>query len=184
MEIQMIENQIAGLKESLTALNQNKDDFVKAQGVQQEERKIRVEIVGKKESLTEKKVELSQLKITKAEAVQETSRGLAEKMGEVLPRGTAVLEIEDGKVFIGWGNTPYNGLSGGEKVIFDGALAHALDASILCYEAAEVDLENLDELIKRLSQSDKQILLSTWVRPTTIPDGWTVVELDGPNPKI
>ena len=71
--------------------------------------------------------------------------GLSKRMAEILPVGRPDIQItEDGGVYIGWvrpdgKKVAYAGLSGGEKALFDPALAYALKANVLLQESAELD---------------------------------------------
>jgi hypothetical protein len=103
-------------------------------------------------------------------------------MDAVLPRGRSILRIEDdGALFIGWQDqkkpVPYSGLSGGEKVAFDQALARALGATVLIVEAAEMDPARLSEALDRYGKTGLQVIVSSCHEPTTYPSGWKAVRL-------
>ena len=187
MDIQVIENQIDGIEAALAAENKNRDKFIDAKGVQAQEETLRIEVVTKKSQLEGRKQDLSDLKSQKSAAVSESCKSICDSMTEVLPHGTPFFKIDDGNVSIGWNkmvtgskvfeDTPYSGLSGGEKVAFDGALGHALDADMLLYEAAEADGDNLLSLLEKLTDAPTQSIVSTCHGPETDPAGWDVVRL-------
>jgi len=177
MDIETIRDQIAGFEAKRKQLEQAEKLFLRAQGMKIEEEKIRDGLAGKEKALQDKRDAIRELRIQKAVAVGASIQALSVKMGEVLPYGKAIFEIEDGKVSILWDNKPYNALSGGEKVIFDGALTHALEADVLIYEAAEVDESNLSALLHQLAKADTQVIVNTWSVPTSIPEEFQVVSL-------
>jgi len=78
---------------------------------------------------------------------------------------------------------PYNGLSGGEKVFFDGALASALlkdgGQKILVLEGGELDDSNLVATLEKiiLAHPDAQVIVNTWYNPHEVPEGWKVIQL-------
>ena len=131
MDTQLIQDQLTGLTEKLDQLREDEKIFIKAQGLETAEAKLRGEVWEKKKDLEQKTADLKALKILKAEAVNESCRAMSDKVGEALPYGAALFEISDSKVFIGWDNAPYDSLYGSEKRIFDGALAGSLGADIL-----------------------------------------------------
>lgn len=187
MDTETIKNQIGGLEERLKVLDADEKIFIRAQGMQIEETKYVNEKVDKEQELETVLEEIKDLAAKKAAAMESTCRALSERMGEVLPFGTAMFEITDGKVEIGWGTTPYRGLSGSEKSTFDGSLGYALGADTIFYEAAESSYESIQALLDRTAESSKQILILTWAGPEApgghvnyrVPDEFDVVELGG-----
>lgn len=180
MDTQLIQNQIDGLTEKGKNLRKQEALFLRAQGLEEQAEKIRVEMGDKDEELQALKEELAELKAKKSELVITTAADLADKMGDVLPRGKAIFYIDEGAVFLGWAQessasiTPYNGLSGGEKAEFDAALAYALGANILVVEAGEMDGPNLQAMVEKLNGLDVQVLVNSWHAPETLPDGWNI----------
>lgn len=167
MDIETLRNQILGSETALDTARQNERIFLKAQGLSIAEEKTRGEVLAKEESLKEKKAKLKKLRLQKAEAMRPTLKGFSDKMGEVLPGNeAAIFEVTDGKVFIGWGDAPYEALSGGQQAAFNGALAHVFDSDVLVYEAAESDYANLEALLSSLSETPKQVIVCTWVDPS------------------
>ena len=183
-ETKLHEDRITGLQSKIKTLRADKEAFIKAQGIQQEAESLRGEAEKKREEITVLKATNAEL-ITKKNA--EVSKGLSSmiaKMKEVLPAGEPVLEVsEDGSVFIGWTRpvgspVAYSGLSGGEKTLFDAALATALKANILVVELAEVDDMNCTKALDHFNKLEGiQILASSCHRPETLPKDWAVVEL-------
>lgn len=191
MDTKLIQDQITGLVEKLDQLREDEKVFIKAQGIETAEAKLRGEVWKKKKDLEQKTADLKALRIVKAEAVNESCRAMSDKVGRALPHGTALFQISDNKVFIGWDNAPYDSLYGSQKRIFDGALAGSLGADILIYEFAELDVERMDATLKSLSEIDEQVICCAWVPPTggrgdvnyDVPDSWTIVNLEGERQK-
>jgi len=187
MDTKLIQDQITGLTEKLKQLRDDEELFIKAQGLETQEVKLRREVAKKEKDLEQKKADLKTLNILKAQAVNNSCRAMSDKVGKALPYGTASFEISDGKVFIGWDNAPYDSLYGSQKRIFDGALAGSLGADILIYEFAELDEARMDATLKSLSDLDAQVVCCAWVPPVDeygdinyeVPDNWTVVSLSG-----
>jgi len=182
MDIQLMQDKLKGLETKGKNLRAKEALFLKAQGLDEQIEKNRVEITPLEDDVSAMKDELAELKGQKAEAVASTAAALTKKMNEVLPEGVAVFTI-NGKVFFGWeidGQIkPYNGLSGGERIVFDGALSHALQADVLIYEAAETDEDRLAGLLEQLSNIDgPQVIVNTCHSSSgAIPEGFTVTEL-------
>ena len=185
---------IKTMKEMITGLEQKKKNlvadekvFLKLSGINEEIEKANQDKAGYEDELSEAKERRDDAKKRKADAVSGTTTKIAGKMNAVLPMGSAVFsyaEDDDGKrdLKIGWMvggvTTPYNGLSGGEKQIFDAALANVLDANIIVVEAAELDGDNLIKTLDELSKLDKQVIINT-CHPITgeIPEPFKVIEV-------
>ena len=177
MEINVLKDHVKGLEASQTQLRKDKDLFVESQGLAKQEAHAQGEIEELDKELEETKDKITPLRVQKAQSMRSTSVALADKMSEVLPHGVAVLEIEDKDVYIGWDNTPYNALSGGEKATYDAALCKALGANVLIVEAAELDRNNLDaQLDKLVALKDVQVLVCT-CHGSGSTEGWFVVDL-------
>ncbi len=191
-DIQTMKEMIIGLKSKKENLQADEAIFLKLSGINEEIEKARQDKDGFEEELTKAKGLRDEAKNRKAAAVSETTSKIAEKMSSVLPFGKAVFsydEDDDGKrsMKIGWGFAthfeneviPYNGLSGGEKQIFDSALAYVLDANIIVVEAAELDNDNLKKTLIELSKLDKQILVNTChpVKGLEIPETFEIIEV-------
>jgi len=183
MDKQIIQDQISGLIESGKALRAQEAVFLKMQGINEEIEKTRADQEENKEKLVKAKDNLKKLVTQKNDAVRQVTSKIVDKMTEVLPTGQAVINLDDG-LFIGWEvdistgvYTPYNGLSGGQKQIFDGALSHVLDANIIVLEAAELDNDHMLAVLEDLAGIDKQCLISTCHPVDVVPDGFVKIEL-------
>lgn len=169
---------INGLEGSLKDLNAKRDIFIKAKGLNEQTEKLRDEASRVRFQIENAKQDLKELMDEKTRVMMTVTSGMARRMNDVLPYGSAIVEIsEDGALFIGWftktAKIPYSGLSGGEKAAFDPALCRALGGSILCIEAAEIDDEHLDELLGKYAESGLQCIVSTCHAPNEIPgNGW------------
>ncbi|MFA5261022.1 MAG: hypothetical protein WC450_07340 [Candidatus Omnitrophota bacterium] len=182
-ETKIHEDLITGLKERLKSLRADKDLFVKAQGIVQESEKLSGEALKKREEVATLKATNSELITAKNAEVAKGLSGMIGKMKEVLPEGEPIINVEDtGEVSICWiradgAVVAYSGLSGGEKTIYDTALATALKANILVSEFAELDDDHLPMAMKKFAGMDVQVLLSTCHGPLTVSEEWMVVRL-------
>ncbi|MFA5261528.1 MAG: hypothetical protein WC450_09895 [Candidatus Omnitrophota bacterium] len=183
-ETKLHEDLIIGLKAKIKALRADKELFIKAQGMSQEAENLRVEAEKKREEIARLKASNAALITKKNAEVSKGLSGMIAKMKEVLPAGEPIITVEEtGDIFIGWqregGNhVAYSGLSGGEKVLFDNALATALKANILIVELAEVDDINCTKALEHFNGLDNiQILASSCHSPEKLPKDWTAVQL-------
>jgi hypothetical protein len=186
-DIQTMQQMITGLMQKKKNLQADEAVFLKLSGINEEIEKALQDKQGFETELVEAKKKRDDAKKRKSGAVAGITTEITKKMNEVLPSGEAVFtyEEDDGKrsMKIGWKEgetvTPYNGLSGMQKQVFDTALAHVLDADIIVLEAAELDEGNLANALAELSNLDKQVLVSTChsLGNITIPDNFTVVEV-------
>lgn len=179
---------ITGLEQKKKNLRADEAVFLKVSGINEEIEKANQEKADFEDELKEAKRRRDEAKSKKAAAVSDVTAQIAEKMNTVLPVGSAVFdydEDEDGKrvMKIGWcidgKTTSYNGLSGGEKQIFDAALSHILDANIIVVEAAELDESNFQDTLKELAKLDKQVIIN-YCHPVAgleIPENFTVMEV-------
>jgi len=187
MDKKILQNQIQGLEAKIVELRANERLFIKAQGIDEAAAKSQKEIADHEIETQAIKEDIAEKKAKKSAALKPTAKALAAAMGETLPKGEAVLNIEDGKVFLGWkieGNvTPYNGLSGGEKMAFDPSLGNALLGDcekLTIVEAAELDSENLMYALAQIKANGKgQFIVNTCHAPLAVqmPEGWNVVAL-------
>lgn len=186
-DVQTIKELITGLRQKKKNLRADESIFLKLSGINEEIEKADQDKAGFDEELTEAKSRRDDAKKKKAAAVGKTTSMIADKMNSVLPFGSAVFsydEDEEGKrsMKIGWiidgSVTPYNGFSGGEKHIFDAALAYVLDADIIVVEAAELDDDNLQKTLLELSKLDKQVIVNT-CHPIgiSIPETFEIIEV-------
>jgi len=142
------------------------------------------------------KARLRSAEIAVADILDTTQETLRDRSSSVLPTGTLVLKMDGTSALIGWsrdGITVHrHALSGGEKVIFDAALAYSLaPQGLLILEAAEVDTwefpreaqdlarTSLGDLLVHLAKLDAQIILLTChpfvVRNILTPTPWRIV---------
>ena len=176
-----IQDLITGLEGKLKALQADKEIFIRAQGMDIEAEKLRDEAQKINDEVADLKVQVGELQRGKIKAIAPVASGMSAAMNAFLATGSATLQIlEDGDFFIGWVNeagqtVPYAGLSGGEKIMFDAALAKALGATVLCVEAAETDEVNLQALLEKYEASDiEQVIVSTCHGLDAVPAGWEV----------
>ena len=189
METELIEQQIEGLIEKGKGLRENEKVFLKNAGLVESIEKYKQEIITLQSDIETKKEELSELKAQKADAVRDTLIAMQDKITELLPEGEGIVHLEDdGSFIIGWmlpnkPLVPYEGLSGGQKVVFGQALGNALlgnaKEKMLIYEGGEVDEKNLAALLKQIGgkKDDTQVIINTWAKPKAVPKGWNLIEL-------
>ncbi len=146
------------------------------------------EIQGLDVSIQADKEEIAELAAQEARYVAEICGRMAQEATRLLPTGMAVIKIQDDdSVVIGWnkegGFVPYSGLSGGQKVVFDMALASALlgggKNKILVAEAAELDAENLKIFLEHVQENipeNTQVIVNT-CHEVKAPYSWTSIGL-------
>jgi transposase len=185
----ILENQVSGLDQRLRDLRGELALFQKAKGLDEAAEAERTKADESRRAQVEVKATLEGLKGQKAQAVAKTCKELGEAMGHILPEGEAVLRIEDdGSVFLGQkmpdGRTvPHAGLSGGQRVLYDAALANALLGKaphrLLILEAAELDPERLTQALEHMAASNPgaSIVVNSCHAPAAVPAGWDVVEM-------
>jgi chromosome segregation ATPase len=188
-DVAILENQVAGLEQRLRNLRGELALFQKAKGLEEAADSERTKSEEARKAQAEVKAELEGLKSQKARAVAKTCGALAEAMGQILSEGQAVMRIEDdGSVFLGQRMpdgrvVPHAGLSGGQRVLFDAALAHALLGKAphrsLILEAAELDPGRLAQALEHMAASNPgtQIVINSCHAPAEVPAGWSVVEM-------
>ena len=186
MEHQLLEDQLKGLETKGKSLRVNEGLFLEALGIDKQIEKAGGDMTDLEVTLNDSKYALAKLKKQKANAVAKTVDALAEKLNDALPEGKAVFTIDESGVFLGWevdGKVkPLHGLSGGERVIFEGGLCHAPEAELIIYEAAEVHgVQRLPSLLSRTSKLEQQIIVNTWFAPenmeAVLKNGWSVTRL-------
>lgn len=173
-EIQIMKDQRAGLVAGGKLQRADEALFLKAQGISEQIEKENQNNIAVKNKLEPAKKLREALKKKKADAVSATTSKIVQKMNEVLPMGEAIINYNGGDdqdpqvkkgLYIGWNvdgkYKSYNGLSGGEKQMFDAALAHVLDANIIILEAAELDSDHLLAVLEDLAQVDAQVIVNT-----------------------
>uniref|UniRef100_I2Q067 Uncharacterized protein n=1 Tax=Desulfovibrio sp. U5L TaxID=596152 RepID=I2Q067_9BACT len=185
----ILESQVQGLTSRLVTLRGELALYNQAKGLDEAAEAERTKADEARKALTEAKKTLEGLKEEKARAVAKTCAALAGAMGQILPEGEAIMRIEDdGSVTLAWkrpdGRTiPHAGLSGGQRVLFDAALAHALLSNathrVLILEAAELDPARLTLALEHIVATNPgaQILVNSCHEPSTIPSGWESVRM-------
>jgi len=177
MELEMMKQHLSALNKVLENLNSNREKFIEALGIKRELDKIPLENEQNNIELVRLRDQLKEQKIEKARMLEKTYQSMAKKLLDVLPDGMPFIELdeESGVIEIGWNDTPYDALSGGEKAMFDSALCQAFDDDVIIVEGGELDRENLQIVIDKLTGLDKQVIVNTWHSPEQIPDDWQVV---------
>lgn len=165
-DIKTMQDMLNGLRKKKLDLQQTERVFLKVSGINEEIEKAVQEKQDYEAELQESKDKRDEAKAKKASELGKVQAEICEKLSAVLPYGGAVFSIdEDNQMTIGWTHegktTPYNGLSGGQKQIFDTALANVLDADIIVVEAAEMDDKNLVKSLQELSKLEKQVIVNT-----------------------
>lgn len=182
-----LQNLIQGLKISLAELRDRERLFIKAQTLGEQIAKAQTAGDVLEESLEAVKTKKAELKEKRTGILRNALKPLEDAITSLLPRGNAVVNLDD-HLFIGWKidekkTAPYNGLSGGEKVMFDGALASALlkggGQKILILEGGELDQSNLEGTLEKIIQAhpDAQVIVNAWYKPHEVPEGWKVIRL-------
>ena len=195
--IDLITQQIEGLRASIKEMRDDERLFTKAQGLQEQAEAADKRAADANAEIEATKKKLDAARTERDEALQSTIAALAEAMGLVLTIGAPVFSLaDDGKVILGLetadGFTPYVGLSGGQKVAFDAALANALfgpaQHPVLVVEAAEMRIDTLRAFIDSLAGETPraQVVVNTChmghAEATSYgleAAGWDVVELGG-----
>ena len=185
-EIQMLENQIAGYESKLTDLRNQAYLFTEAKGLDKGIEKARAEIQNIESDIETVKETLAEKQTLKKDAMTGTMKELSRQMSKVLPEGTALFEINEDGLFVGWRfgkkTRPYASLSGGENVTFDAALSFALlgdsKEKIVVLEAAELDADNLIKILRHLAKiKNTQLILNSCHFPREGVEGWDKVVL-------
>lgn len=191
MDIQLLTDQIAGLKAAITKGREAERLHYKKNTLTEQIEKARVEADDLFSQLQDARAEKKALKADKADSMGTTCQAIQARVTAFLPAGEAIFRIEeDGSLFVGLLAhddsvvTPYMGLSGGEKVSFDLALSNGLldgaGCKVLIAECAELDEERLKLLMLNIEKEhpDAQVLLSTCHEPQgVLPDEWNIVRI-------
>lgn len=180
IDIKMMKDKIDGMIAQGTNLRADEAIFHKVQGINEAIVKAETDREKTTESLADEKKNLKELKAKKTKVVSGSASKIESKMNEILPMKNAVFDCTDGlKLGLkdGEKTTLYNGLSGGEKQVFDAALANVLDANIIVIEAAELDQERMSALLEDMAGIDKQVIINTCHAVDAVPDGFCLVEL-------
>ena len=182
--LQLMQQRVAGLRAKLDGLREDERLFQRASGLKAQQEKDHAAVLALEARLGELKKELADLQEQKAQAMQSTATALAEKMGQMLPYGRAIFSVDDeGGVFLGWelpdhGLVAHGGLSGGQRVLFDSALAYALarqdrENTVILIEGAELGRE-IGLLLESVASKNvgTQIVACTCHDLAAVPDGW------------
>ncbi len=187
MDITDTKAHMEGLNQKIKNLRADRDKFMSAKSTDEQIVKSQTETNEAKELLTEQKADLNTLKAKKADSLKFTIVSMEEKLSEMLPYGSAVVEIRDGSMSIGWqlpggidnpevnGVIEYESLSKGQQKIFEQALTRAMldKGGLLVYECGEVDSDNVKALMKTIKGKPYQIILNAWKRPVAMKD-WVI----------
>lgn len=157
-EKEMLQQEMAGREAAISDLGRQRDLFIKVQGLDSSVEKAKAQVVELNLLLKSSRDRLAQLQAKKNESLERSLGAIEKAITGFLPAGAAVIRLdpETGALFIGWTDPAtklriaHKSLSGGEKVAFDFALAHALGASVIVGEFAEVDERRLPELLDKI----------------------------------
>ena len=183
----LMEN-IAGMKENISALRAQERVFIKDQTLAEQVEKAGTDRDKIKAQAEECKADIEKLKTEKNDLLTGTFERLVEKADHLLTIGECSISLDEdtGSFVIGLNRkgkvTPYKGLSGGEKVAFDLALSFALldcpaEQQVLIAECAELDPHNLSLLCRVIKDSDleAQVVLCSCHEPEEVPVGWNLI---------
>jgi hypothetical protein len=185
-DTQTMNQLVSGLKQKKINLEADEKVFLKLSGINEAIEKANQDKSDYKGELVDAKEDRDNAKKKKSEAIANTTFKIEKAMNKILPSGKAVFDYrqnEDEKynMLIGWNDdkktTPYNGLSGGQKQIFDAALANVLDANIIVVEAAELDSENVFKTLHQLAHIDKQVIFNTCHPVKEAPEPFKIIEV-------
>jgi len=183
--LEIMEKRCEGLRTRLDQLRADERQFQRAAGLREQQEKDFAAARDLERKRDEAKAALGKLRAKKVAAIQSTADALAKKMAAFLPNGRAVFSVnDDGGVDLGWdipghGFVPRAGLSGGQSVIFDAALAYALNRQdkanpVIIIEGAELGQEIAPMLEKIAGANvETQIIACTCHELAAVPAGWT-----------
>ena len=185
----ILEQRVSGLRVQLDTLRADERLFQRAAGLETQREKDHATKLDLEAELEAAKKALNDLRDKKSAAMQGTATAIAEKMGRVLPYGEARFSVDDdGTVFLGWdipqhGVVSDGGLSGGQRVLFESALAYALTQqdrqnAVILIEGAELGPE-IGLLLESVARAnvDTQIIACTCHEVAAVSDGWTAVHV-------
>jgi len=188
LDLEVLKQQEAGLNAKLLDLREDEKAFLSIQGIEKQIIKAANDNNKLDEAMQGIKEEIGELQYKKAAAMAATSGAMAEKFAVVLPEGEAFFDVEGGKVLIGLVldgvRIPYAGLSGGQKAMFDAAIANAMMGEakdkLVILEAAEVDELNFIKLLEKVQadESGTQYIINHWLDPGfDYHEDWNIVRL-------
>lgn len=174
----IIQQQIDGLTLRLSQLKATEKMFLQASGLETQAAVARQESEKMSSEVDAIKAELTELQSRQSAMTAQAMTGFMSRMDAALPAGMAYIVPGEKSVDIGWVidgiKRPLQALSGGERVAFDVALAHALGAGILVKEVAELDRDRLKLVMDKMLQVAPQVVLVTCHAPEVVPEGWVV----------
>lgn len=187
MDKQILIQRRDGLKAAIGDAREAERIHIRSNTLVEQIEKARVDRDPLETRLAEMKEVKVSLKTQKTLSLTGTAEKLQNEITKLLPKGTAVLRIDEEGIFIGLKRegkvTPYLSLSGGERAFFDAALANALMGNsqnkIIVGEMAEVDADKMSTLLEEISTThpDVQFIFNSCHEPKEIPNDWKVVEL-------
>ena len=189
---EILEHKATALRSKIDQLQADERNINRVAGVQKEITKANVNAETLEKEAAEWKAKAKDLRGDKAKALANSLSKIQYNMGAMLPVGSAVVEIADnGGITFGWdipgrGVIQYGGLSGGQKVQFDAALAYALTVGaklpVVIVEGAEVGGE-IGRLLDRLTVSnpEAQIFVNTCFPVAVAPEPWLMHRVGGVN---
>ena len=192
-DIKLIEDQIKGLQAENKELRAYEKLFLKAAGLEEQKAKAQEVIEALETDIEISRERLGDLRGQKNDAIRPSLLAIQDKMNEVLPEGDGIIHIEDdGSVTIGWLKDclrPYAGLSGGEKVVCNGALSYALlgnaENKVIIFEGAELDQGNLRKYLLQIDKNppDAQVIINTChaIFDCDLSDEWNIIKIEGEN---
>lgn len=186
----ILEHKATALRTKIAQLQADERNINRVAGVQKEITKANVNAEALEAEAAKWKAKAKDLRGDKARALSNSLSKIQFNMGTMLSVGSAAVEIADnGGITFGWdlpgqGVIQYGGLSGGQKVQFDAALAYALTVGaklpVVIVEGAEVGGE-IDRLLDRLTTSnpEAQIFVNTCFPVAVAPEPWMMHRLGG-----
>jgi len=178
--MELIKQQIDGLTLRLAQLKATEKMFLQASGLEVQAANARKEAEGLQAEAETIKNELADKQQELAAKTSKALSGFLERMDAALPEGQAYFILGEKSVDIGWVingvKRPLQALSGGERVAFDVALAHALGAGILVKEVAELDQDRLHLVMEKMLSIEPQVVLVTCHAPEVVRAEWTVCQ--------
>ena len=179
MSIDLMKQNVDGLTASLAEFKKKEQLFLQASGLEKQAAKARKQGEEMVERMEKTRDAIQSMSAMQTELTGQALASFLHRMDEALPEGNAYIRLGEKSVAIGWTidgvERPIQALSGGERVAFDTALAHALGAGILIKEVAELDPARLELTMARLQVLEPQVILVTCHPPATVDANWTVV---------
>jgi hypothetical protein len=179
MSKDILTQQIIGLTARIAQLRATERILLEAVGLEKQVAKEKGIMPDLDANILSAKETLSELHGNQARLIETAFAGFGARMNNALPEGEVYFEFVDDKVELGWkikdSRRPFKALSGGERVAFDMALAHALDAGLIVKECAELDKQRLGLVLEKFSEIPAQTIVVTCHAPDQIPTGWETI---------